>query len=115
MTGVGLMGGLVRGALLAGLCVLTLAACNRDRPPELMNLRSQTQGPDEFSILPTKPLQMPEDIAALPEPTPGGANITDPTPEADAVAALGGNPEALTRTGIGRSDGALVSHAARFG
>lgn len=109
------MGGKLRIAVLATLCAAALAGCNRNREPQLMNLRSQTQGPDEFAILPTKPLEMPEDIAALPEPTPGGTNITDPTPDADAVAALGGNPEALTRTGIGRGDGGLVSHAARFG
>lgn len=107
------MGGQVRIALLAFACVAALAGCNRNREPELMNIR--TQGPDEFSILPTKPLEMPEDIAALPEPTPGGTNITDPNPDADAVAALGGNPEALSRTGIGRGDGGLVTYAARFG
>ena len=32
----------------------------------------------------------PEDLAALPEPTPGGVNLTDHNPQADAVAALGG-------------------------
>ena len=58
---------------------------------------------------------MPDDLAALPEPTPGGANITDPTPEADAVAALGGRPEALTRQGISAGNGGLVSYASRFG
>lgn len=96
--------------------LIALAACgNPDKAPELMNLRSQTAGPDEFAILPTKPLQMPEDLASLPEPTPGGGNLTDPTPEADAVAALGGNPGALTRTGIGAGDAALIAQATRFG
>ncbi len=99
---------------LAVLAVLTMAACERGAP-QLMNIRSQTRSPDEFTILPTKPLQLPEDLASLPDPTPGGSNITDPTPEADAVAALGGNPEALSRTGIAAGDGGLVSYAARFG
>ena len=67
------------------------------------------------AILPTRPLQLPEDLATLPAPTPGGSNITDPTPEADAVAALGGNPAALSRKGIAAGDGGLVSYAARFG
>lgn len=77
-----------------------------------MNLRSSTSGPDEFGILPTKPLAMPESLTDLPAPTPGGTNITDPTPRADAVAALGGNPARLGGTA---GDGALLSRAGRFG
>jgi ribose/xylose/arabinose/galactoside ABC-type transport system permease subunit len=105
----------LRIAGIALLATLAVAACNRNKTPELMNVRSQTRGPDEFGILPTKPLQLPEDIAALPEPTPGGTNITDPTPEADAVAALGGNPEAVVLTGAPTRDGGLITYAARFG
>ena len=32
-------------------------------------------GPDEFGIVPTKPLELPDDFAALPEPTPAGATL----------------------------------------
>lgn len=85
-----------------------VAGCGRENP-ELMNLRSTSAGPDEFAILPTKPLQMPENVGLLPEPTPGGNNRTDPTPAADAIAALGGRP------GAGSSDGALVAQTGRFG
>lgn len=95
--------------------VLQGCARNPDRPPRLMNVQSTVRTPDEFAILPTKPLQLPKDMAALPEPTPGGTNIADPTPEADAVAALGGNPDRLARKGAVTSDGGLVSYAARFG
>jgi len=98
--------------LLAGLSLVLLIGCG-PRTPELMNLRSDKRGPDEFGILPAKPLQLPEDLATLPPPTPGGANITDPTPEADAIAALGGNPAVLTRAPTG--DGAILAHATRFG
>ncbi len=95
---------------------LTLAACNSDRTPRLMHLRSSHKGPDEFGILPTKPLEMPGDPGALPAPTPGGANLTDPTPEADAVAALGGNPERLTRNGnVPDRDRALILAASHHG
>ena len=99
---------------VAGAAVLALAACGRsDDAPQLMNIRSTTQGPDEFAILPPKPLEMPEDIAALPEPTPGGVNRTDPTPNADAVAALGGT---LRPAGcVPAADAALVGHAGRYG
>lgn len=90
-----------------------VSACARDREPQLLNIRTTT--PDEFGILPTKPLEAPADYTALPAPTPGGANRVDPAPHADAVAALGGNPAALARTGIPAADGALFRHAARYG
>ena len=99
---------------IAGAALLALTACS-DKAPELMNLRSDSNGPDEFGIVPTKPLQMPEDLSALPAPTPGGTNITDATPLGDAVAALGGNPGQLAAQGIGASDGALVNYASRLG
>ena len=87
---------MVRPALILGL-MIALAACSRG-DPSLMNIKQpRGEGPDEFSVLPTKPLQIPEDLATLPEPTPGGTNLTDPTPEADIAIALGGNPEVLGR------------------
>ena len=98
------------GLVLAGVILVALASCgSRDKVPQLMNLRSGTNGPDEFSILPAKGLELPEDLAALPEPTPGGSNLTDQNPEADAILALGGNP------GAGVNDNALVAYAARRG
>lgn len=101
---------------IALMAVLALAACGNNREPSLMNLRSSHQGPDEFGVLPTKPLEMPKDLTSLPAPTPGGKNITDPTPEADAVAALGGKRSRLDETGkVPTSDRALVSAAARYG
>ena len=106
--------GILCGTLLAALA---LSACARgDKVPELMNIRSQSRSPDEFTVLPSKPLTMPEDLTTLPEPTPGGANITDPTPEADAIAALGGNPDSV-KVGdkIAAANSGLVSYAARFG
>lgn len=95
------------------LAALALAGCQGD--PQLMNLSAGQNSPDEFAVLPTKPLTMPEDLAVLPAPTPGGTNITDPTPLPDAVAALGGNPAQLSAEGVGAADGALVSYAARGG
>lgn len=108
-----------RGSLaLAAAAVLVLAGCERG-PPRLMNIRSTTAGPDEFAILPPKPLELPPELAAaaaaptpdsLPEPTPGGANRTDPTPNADAIAALGGNPG-----GGAGADAGLIGHVGRYG
>ncbi len=91
---------------------LGLAACSNSG--NLMTLESG-DGPDEFAIVPTKPLQMPADLAQLPPPTPGGSNITDPTPQADAVASLGGNPAHLSAQGVGAADGALLAYTGRLG
>lgn len=82
----------------------------------LRNLQPPGDGPDEFSVLPVKPLTQPEDYQFLPAPTPGGANLTDPNPKADAIAALGGNPAALNPTGpIPSTDAALVTASSRYG
>ncbi|MCL4186353.1 MAG: DUF3035 domain-containing protein [Rhodobacteraceae bacterium] len=91
-----------------------LSACSRGGEPRLMNIPANTSTPDEFSILPTRPLMMPEDLSALPEPTPGGASRTDPTPEADAIRTLGGNP-AVRAAPVPAGDSAVVAHARRFG
>lgn len=96
----------------AALAMLLLAACGGG-DPELMNLRSTGQGPDEFSILPSKPLEIPDTLGALPTPTPGGANLADRNPEADAIAALGGDPSRSRE--IPASDAAVVAHARRYG
>jgi len=100
-----------RGIVAIAL-LITLAGCSRG-DPGLMNIKQpRSEGPDEFAIVPSKPLEMPADFAALPAPTPGGSNLTDPTPEADVALALGGNPEVLTRRS---SDGALVAYSTRYG
>jgi hypothetical protein len=97
-------------AIWAGALLLSLAACGGSGG-NLYNLNRGNDGPDEFSVLPTKPIEMPEDMAALPPPTPGGTNRVDPTPDADAFAALGGNAEVLTRGG----DPRIVNYASRYG
>jgi hypothetical protein len=99
-------------AIIAFAAMLVLSAC-ASGDPELMNLTSGSEGPDEFGIVPPKPLSMPENLAQLPAPTPGGANLTDRNPEAEAVAALGGKPGATN--GIPSGDSALYAYAARNG
>lgn len=93
-----------------------LTACSGyERDITLRDIRSAGSGPDEFSILPGKPLQQPANFSELPVPTPGAANLTDQNPKADGVAALGGNPARLVPGGVPASDGALVRHASRNG
>jgi hypothetical protein len=78
--------------------------------PQLMNLRNDEEGPDEFAVLPTAPLEIPaENLAALPEPTPGARNRVDPDPEATRSRRL-----AATRAAASGA-GDLVSYATRFG
>ncbi|WP_265501743.1 DUF3035 domain-containing protein [Paracoccus beibuensis] len=101
-------------ALVMGFAAaLVVAGCSGGR--QLNNFNVGRSGPDEFAILPTRSLTMPPDLSVLPAPTPGGANITDPNPKGEAVAALGGSAERLEDRGIAASDQALVAHAARTG
>mgnify|MGYP001037014169 CR=1 FL=1 len=90
-----------------------LAACSGDN--RLRDLRSFTGGPDEFVVLPGEELQSPTNYATLPAPTPGGANLTDPNPRGDAVAALGGRASALVPSGIPTSESQMVSYVSRNG
>ncbi|MFT4715320.1 MAG: hypothetical protein ACI861_000068 [Paracoccaceae bacterium] len=100
--------------LLALAASLGLSGCsNKDK--SMLNLRSTERGPDEFAILPTKPLVQPGDYNELPSPTPGGSNITDPTPKQDAVKALGGNANYLTATGSSKADIGFINAASRYG
>lgn len=98
------------GLALVGL--MALSAC-AEKDPKLMNIRTST--PDEFSIMPNKPLEQPEDFDALPEPTPGGTSRAHVNPEADAVAALGGNPDSVTNGQSFAGEGTLVAYARQRG
>lgn len=108
------MAGVKSLILLALAGTIGLSACAR-KDASMMNLRATGRGPDEFAILPSKPLVQPKTYSELPTPTPGGSNISDPTPKQDAVAALGGNPKYLTRDGISRGDQGFINAASRYG
>jgi len=97
---------------LALVVVLMLSACgSKDRP--LLLAGQRVDSPDEFLVLPSKPLQAPKSYSELPTPTPGAENLTDPTPHADATVALGGRASAVS--GGGPADGAIVNFASRYG
>lgn len=103
-----------RGRMAAALMALVvLSACGQGEP-NLMKLKPAGEGPDEFGAIPSKPLELPPSLAALPAPTPGGENRADLRPLDDAVIALGGTPTS-GRGGVPASDGALLSFAFRYG
>ena len=84
--------------VLAGAALLTLSACGgSDREPRLMNLRSSTNGPDEFSILPPKPLELPEIWRPCPSRRRGRA--TAPTRTRWAMRLWRWGARSLWRTG----------------
>ena len=99
---------LIACALIA---VTVLAACENKG---LRQVTSRGDGPDEFIIVPSKPLEEPESFSALPAPPPGGFNRTDQRPLEDSVAALGGQ-RSSPNAPVPGSDAALVNHASRFG
>jgi hypothetical protein len=103
----------MRAIVLSVLALVTLAACgNTDRP--LRDMRTSDGGPDEFSVIPAQPLALPETLTLV-TPTPGGTNLADPTPKADAIAALGGNQAAQYAGGIPATESGLVAQVSRYG
>jgi len=98
--------------IAVALTALWLSACgDRGKEPDLLAF-PRSAGPDEFTILPNRPLEPPDDYSTLPVPAPGESNRTTFNPTADAITALGGSPEAAAR---GSTDRTLISHAGRFG
>ncbi|AML50762.1 DUF3035 domain-containing protein [Falsihalocynthiibacter arcticus] len=97
-------------ALASLIALLGVASCGSNDNPKLLNLAASNDGPDEFSVLPTKPLQTPPSYRDLPVPTPGGTNITDSNPSSDAIIALGGKPG-----GGSAGSAALMNYALRYG
>lgn len=98
----------------AGMVMIVCGVLSACANTNLRELDKPGEGPDEFRIVPGKPLQAPDDLAQLPEPTPGGSNLTDPQPLQDSVAVLGGRRPAASGA-VPSGDGAIVNHASRFG
>lgn len=97
-------------ALMFGLITLFAGCANVG----LRELRSNSEGPDEFGIAPVAALQEPDSYSQLPAPTPGGTNRADRNALAEGAVAFGGrlsDPNAP----VPSSDGALVRHTSRLG
>ncbi len=103
----------MRAIIFSVLAITLVTACaNTDR--SLRDLRAAGGGPDEFAVIPQRPLTLPP-AASLPQPTPGGTNLADPNPRAQAIAALGGSSAAQFAGGIPARDNALIAQASRYG
>ena len=85
--------------LALALMPLALAGCAEGGLAGGLRAAGVGQTPDEFMVLPTRPLEMPENLAALPPPTPGAPNRVDYRPHAEAVAGLTGRPQPATTSG----------------
>lgn len=91
---------------------ISVAGCSNKG---LRLIQAPGPGPDEFLILPVKPLTAPTDYSSLPAPNPGGANLVDQTPTTDAVVALGGRAAATVPGGVPASESALIAATTRYG
>jgi Protein of unknown function (DUF3035) len=100
------------GAIILGL-VTVVGGCAGDKG--LIQLQSTGRGPEEFSVMPVKPLTEPANYTSLPTPTPGGINLVDTDPRSEAIAALGGRASAQNAQGVSAGDVALVNQASRYG
>ncbi|MFS4438274.1 DUF3035 domain-containing protein [Paracoccaceae bacterium GXU_MW_L88] len=77
--------------LFAVMALAALTACSEGAGRGgLVDRISDRQGPDEFTVIPQKPLELPENLAQLPTPQPGAPSRTDLRPDVDARVALGG-------------------------
>lgn len=99
------------GAIILGSIVVVGGCSNKG----LKQLYSSGTGPEEFSVLPVKPLTEPANYTSLPTPTPGGTNLVDVDPKADAIIALGGRAGGQNAQSIANQDIALVNQAGRYG
>lgn len=99
--------------VIFGLALAVAGCAGKDSGIRILS--SSGDGPDEFRIVPSKPLSAPENYAELPAPTPGGENLTDVDPVGDAVAALGGKRSATQGDAVSSADAAMVNYAARKG
>ncbi len=92
-----------RAAGVAGLLIgaLVLSGCAEGGLAGGLRAAGVGDAPDEFLVLPTKPLELPEDLSSLPPPTPGALNRVEKRPDVDAVAALTGRPVAAGTASAG--------------
>ena len=80
---------IARNGWICALTVLALAACSRGDGQSGFSLDASSVTPDEFSVLPAAPLQMPAERNSLPAPEPGARDLVEIDYRARMLEALG--------------------------
>ncbi len=91
----------VSAALLIG--AVFASGCQNTNLASVLREAGVGGSPDEFMVLPTRPLEIPQDLNTLPVPKPGSVSLVDYRPKESAVAALTGGP-----TAVGTASGAAL-------
>ena len=89
-----------------------LSACSSD-DARLRDLYDVGTGPEEFAVLPSKPLTIPSNLKNLPVPDLAAGNLADPTPKLDLIEMLGGSID--NSISIPAKDKNLLNYVSRAG
>ena len=89
-----------------------LSACSSD-DARLRDLYDVGTGPEEFAVLPSKPLTIPSNLKNLPVPDLAAGNLADPTPKRDLIEMLGGSID--NSISIPEKDQNLLKYVSRAG
>lgn len=91
---------------IAFFALVSLIACSKN---------SNSKGPDEFLVIPTKPLIMPDNYSNIPLPILGMINRVQYEPRKDILRAFGGNPNLSASKKIKSNEIALLRVTTRRG
>lgn len=97
------------GRAMIAVMGLSVASCGQIGDP-IDVLQGNVKAPDEFEVVARKPLRMPRSLN-LPVPQLGAPSPLDPTPRADAAAALLGAAPGATPGGVSAGEAALLAAA----
>jgi hypothetical protein len=89
-----------------------IAACSSD-DARLRDLYDVGTGPEEFAVLPSKPLIIPGNLRELPVPDETVENLADPTPKRDLIEKLGGSIDETKS--VPKKDKDLLNYVSRAG
>ena len=89
-----------------------IAACSSD-DARLRDLYDVGTGPEEFAVLPSKPLIIPSNLKELPVPDETIGNLADPTPKRDLIEKLGGSIDETKS--VPKQDKGLLNYVSRAG
>ena len=89
-----------------------IAACSSDEA-RLRDLYDVGTGPEEFAVLPSKPLIIPTNLKELQVPDETVGNLADPSPKRDLIEKLGGSIDETKS--VPKRDKGLLNYVSRAG